>query len=177
MTHHANYFCMCLFVTHTSFAKYLFKPLLLLLFSTKPCQTFVKLHGLYVACQPPLSVGFSRQEYWSGLPFPSLGIFPTQGSDLHLLHWQVDSLLLKWSEVAQLCPTLCDPIDCSPPGSSARGFSRQEYWSGLPFPSPGDFPDPGTELRSQTQVSCIVGRCFTVWATRETLSFETFTHV
>ena len=33
-------------------------------------------------------------------------------------------------------PTLCDPIDGSPPGSSVPGFSRQEYWSGLPFPSP-----------------------------------------
>ena len=36
----------------------------------------------------------------------------------------------------QSCPTLCDPIDGSPPGSPALGFSRQEYWSGLPFPSP-----------------------------------------
>ena len=51
------------------------------------------------------------------------------------------------SEVAQLCPTLCDPMDCSPPGSSVHGILRQEYWSGLPFPSPG-FPDPGTEPSS-----------------------------
>ena len=36
----------------------------------------------------------------------------------------------------QLCPTLCDPIDGSPPGSPSLGFSRQEHWSGLPFPSP-----------------------------------------
>ena len=36
----------------------------------------------------------------------------------------------------QLCPTLCDPIDGSPPGSAALGFSRQEHWNGLPFPSP-----------------------------------------
>ena len=36
----------------------------------------------------------------------------------------------------QSCPTLCDPIDGSPPGSSFLGFSRQEHWSGLPFPSP-----------------------------------------
>ena len=35
----------------------------------------------------------------------------------------------------QLCPTLCDPIDGSPPGSPSLGFSRQEHWSGLPFPS------------------------------------------
>ena len=38
--------------------------------------------------------------------------------------------------VAQLCLTLCDPMDCSPPGFSVHGYSRQGYWSGLPFPSP-----------------------------------------
>ena len=36
----------------------------------------------------------------------------------------------------QSCPTLCDRIDGSPPGSPVLGFSRQEHWSGLPFPSP-----------------------------------------
>ena len=36
----------------------------------------------------------------------------------------------------QSCPTLCDPIDCSPPGPPSLGFSKQEHWSGLPFPSP-----------------------------------------
>ena len=36
----------------------------------------------------------------------------------------------------QLCLTLCDPIDGSPPGSPSLGFSRQEHWSGLPCPSP-----------------------------------------
>ena len=36
----------------------------------------------------------------------------------------------------QSCPTLCDPIDSSPPGSPSLGFSRQEHWSGLPFPYP-----------------------------------------
>ena len=48
--------------------------------------------------------------------------------------------------VAQLCLTLCDLMDCSLPGS--MGFPRQEYWSGLPFPSPGNLPDPGMELGS-----------------------------
>ena len=43
--------------------------------------------------------------------------------------------------VTQLCPTLCGCIDCSPLGSSVDGISRQEYWSGLPLPSPGDLPD------------------------------------
>ena len=41
------------------------------------------------------------------------------------------------SEVAQLCLTLRDPMDCSLPGSS-MGFSRQEYWSGVPLPSPNN---------------------------------------
>ena len=45
----------------------------------------------------------------------------------------------------------------------SMGFSRQEYWSGLPFPSPGDLSRP----RDRTRVSHIVGRCSTVWATRE----------
>ena len=46
--------------------------------------------------------------------------------------------------VAQSCLTLCNPMDYSPPGSS-MGFSRQQYYSGLPCPSPGDFIDPGFE--------------------------------
>ena len=50
--------------------------------------------------------------------------------------------------MAQLCLTLCDPMNCSPPGSSAREFCRQEYWNGLPFPSAGNLPDPGIELQS-----------------------------
>ena len=40
------------------------------------------------------------------------------------------------SEVAQSCLTLSDPMDCSLPGSPSMGFSRQEYWSGVPLPSP-----------------------------------------
>ena len=47
--------------------------------------------------------------------------------------------------VAQSCPTLCDPIDRSPLGSSVHGISRQEYWSGLSFPPLRDIPDPGIE--------------------------------
>ena len=50
-------------------------------------------------------------------------------------------------EFAQSCPTLCDPMDGSLPGS-AVGFSRQEYWSGLPFLSPGHLPKPGIKPRS-----------------------------
>ena len=41
----------------------------------------------------------------------------------------------------QSCPTLCDPMDCSPPGSSVHGVLQAKYWSGLPCPSPGDLHD------------------------------------
>ena len=41
--------------------------------------------------------------------------------------------------------TLCDPVDCSLPGSSVHGILRQEYWNRLPFPTLGDLPDPGIE--------------------------------
>ena len=46
------------------------------------------------------------------------------------------------------CPTLWELTDCSLLGSSVHGFSRQEYWGGLPFPPPGDLPDPGIEPTS-----------------------------
>ena len=48
-------------------------------------------------------------------------------------------------EVAQSCLTLCDPMDCR---LQSMGFSRLEYWSGLPFPSPGDIPHPRIETGS-----------------------------
>ena len=56
--------------------------------------------------------------------------------------YQEGAICKKWHAAApaakslQSCPTLCDPINGSPPGSPSLGFSRQEHWSGLPFPSP-----------------------------------------
>ena len=47
--------------------------------------------------------------------------------------------------VAQPCSTFCNSVDCYLPGSSVHGILRQEYWSGLSFPSPGDLFNPGTE--------------------------------
>ena len=69
-------------------------------------------------------------------------------------------------EVAPLCATLCDPMDCVIPWTVAyhgcippsMEFSRREYCSGLPFPSPGDLPNQGIEPRSRTQVSLTAGR-------------------
>ena len=57
---------------------------------------------------------------------------------------------------------LCTLIDCSPPGSV--GFSRLEYWNGLPFPSPGDFPDPGIKPTSLVSLAW-AGRFYTISAT------------
>ena len=45
--------------------------------------------------------------------------------------------------VPQSCPTLCNTMDCSLPGSSVLGLFQQKYWSGLPFPTSGDLPDIG----------------------------------
>ena len=45
----------------------------------------------------------------------------------------------------QSCLTLCDPTDVAHQAHLSVGFSRQEYWSGLPCPSPGNLPDPGIE--------------------------------
>ena len=52
--------------------------------------------------------------------------------------------------VTQFGRTLCDPMDCSLPAPLSMGFSRQDSWSGSPFPSSGDLPDPGMEPRSPT---------------------------
>ena len=63
-----------------------------------------------------------------------------------------------------MCSVTCPVCLFATPWSVARqdplsmGFSRQEYWSGLPFPPPGDLPDPGIK---QTLVSCIAGGFFT----------------
>ena len=50
--------------------------------------------------------------------------------------------------VAKLCPTLATPWTVACQATLSMGFSRQEYRSGLPFPSPGNLPDPGTEPKS-----------------------------
>ena len=53
--------------------------------------------------------------------------------------------------VVQLCPTLCNPMDCIACQSPlSMGFSRQEYWNGLPCPPPGDLPNLGIKPRSPT---------------------------
>ena len=51
----------------------------------------------------------------------------------------------KESEVAQSCPTLCDPMDCCLPGTSIHETFQARVLEWVPFPSPGDLPDPGIE--------------------------------
>ena len=67
----------------------------------------------------------------------------------------------------QLCLTLCDPMDCiACQAPLSMGFSRQEYWSGLPCPPPGDFPNPGMEPASLMSPT-LAGRFFTTSTTWE----------
>ena len=104
-----------------------------------------------VARQAPLSIGFPRQEYWSGLPFPPPGDLSSPGIEPESPvspTWQVDSLPLyrlvspdtldvcvhvKLLSCVRLFATPWTVAHQAPP---SMGFSRQEYWSGLPFSSP-----------------------------------------
>ena len=65
-------------------------------------------------------------------------------------NWVKDLGILTNVLAAQSCPPFCDPMDCSPLAPLSIEFSRQEYWSGLPFPIPGDLPNPGIEPRFLT---------------------------
>ena len=98
------------------FKKFIYITLLLLLLSR---FSRVRLCAIpwTAAHQASPSLGFSRQEHWSGLPFPS----PMHESE---------------SEVAQSCPTLATSRTAAHQAPPSMGFSRQEYWSGVPLPSP-----------------------------------------
>ena len=96
-----------------------------------------------VAPQAPLSMGFSRQEYWSGLPFPSPGDLPNPGMEARSPALQADALpselkgfaMLCYAKSLQSCPTLCDPIDGSLPGSPVPGIlqARTLEWVAISF--------------------------------------------
>ena len=93
-------------------------------------------------------MGFFRQEYWSGLPFPPPGNLPDRGINLHLLcllhcRWILYLMSHHWNPSAaaaaakslQSCPTLCDPRDGSPPGSTVPGIlqARTLEWGAISF--------------------------------------------
>ena len=127
-----------------------------------------------VARRSPPSMGFSRQEYWSGSLCPPPGDLPDSEIKPASPAWQVDSLPLSRQgsplqatpngeisvcmSVAQSCLTLCDPTDGSPPGSSVHGIlqARILEWVVVPFARGSCQP------RDRTLVSCTAGRFFAV---------------
>ena len=96
---------------------------------------------------------------WSKLPgtgrLGSLGLYSVE-----LEQWCESE---RESAVAQLCLTLCDPVDCSPPGSSVHGILQARIVERVAI----SFSRGSSRPRDQTQVSRIAGRCFNLWATRE----------
>ena len=131
-----------------------------------------------VAHQAPLSMEFARQEYCNGLPFPPARHLPNPGIKTmspalssRLYPWATREAQIKaiqylyrdiWSMGAkslQSCPAVCDSMDCSQPAPLSMGCSRQEYWSGLPCPPPGDPQDPGNHMNPHA----FTGRFCTSW--------------
>ena len=90
-------------------------------------------------------------------------IFKSSRPCIHRLRPWSCNLIESESEVAQSCPTFCEPTDCSLPGSSVHGIfqARMLEWVAISFSRRSSRP------RDWTWVSCIVGRRFTLWATRE----------
>ena len=82
-----------------------------------------------------------------------------------ILEFQLQHESFQWTPRTDLqsCPTLCDPMDCSPPGSSVHGFFQTGIleWVAISFSKGSSRP------RDRTWVSCTTGRFFTIWAKRE----------
>ena len=108
------------------------------------------------------SMEFLRQEYWSGLLFPSPGDLPDPEIEPGSPALQTDALPSEPqgspSEVAQSCPTLCDPMDCHLPGSSVHGIfqARALEWVAISFSRGSSQP------RDQTRVSRTAGSRFII---------------
>ena len=110
-------------------------------------------------------------------------IFPIQGSNLCLLHWQADSFSTESPRKPQRmeCACVLSCFSCvqlfvtqwtiAHQAPLSLGFSRQEYWSGLPCPPPGDIPDPELKLAPFTSPAQ-AGRFFTASATWEPQRME-----
>ena len=91
-----------------------------------------------------VAISFSRRSSWTRSfmsPALAIGFFTT--SAIWEAHWYFDGGL-----VTKSWPTLTIPRTVDRQASLSMGFFRQEYWSGLPFPFPGDLPDPGIKSRS-----------------------------
>ena len=122
-----------------------------------------------VAHRTPLSIGFSRQEFWSGLPFPFPGDLPDPGIEPRCPALQADALtseppgkphiyIQKCCLVTKMFSTLCDTMDFSPPGSLVHGISQAKIleWVAISF-SRGPFFLPGT----QSAYPALIGGFFT----------------
>ena len=126
-----------------------------------------------VAHQAPLSMGFSRQEYWSGLPCPPPGDLPNPGlrtsvsctSCISSLPTEPPGKPLRYiggGLVAQSCPTLFDPMDCSLPGSSVHGIfqARILEWVAIAFSTEIDWADvirsPISQIRRLNFKYCVL---------------------
>ena len=116
---------------------------------------------LIVAHQACLSMGILQARILDGLPCPPPGDLPGPGTEARisyvscigkrvLNHWETPHSSVKWSELKSLSRVRLFEIPWTVvyQASLSMGFSRQGYWSGLPFPSPGDHPDPGIEPTS-----------------------------
>ena len=110
-------------------------------------QLFVTLWT--VIHQTPLSMGFFRQEYWSGVPWPPPLVFPTQGSFMSpALTGGFSTTSTTWESQKLTCMLSCIQLFANLWTVALQApvlleLSRQEYWSGLPCPAPGDLPAPG----------------------------------
>ena len=126
-----------------------------------------------VVCQVPLPIGFSSQEYRSGLPFPPPGDLPQPGIEpmppassasagrfftteppvIPLIVWMPWHVKL-YAKLLQSYPTLCDPLDCNPPGSSVHGIlqARILEWVAMPSSQGSSWPRDGNCI---SYVSCI----------------------
>ena len=136
-----------------------------------------------LAHQAPLSMEFSRQECCSGCHFLVQRIFPIQGSNLCLLHWQADSFSTEPPRKPQRmeCACVLSCFSCvqlfvtqwtiAHQAPLSLGFSRQEYWSGLPCPPPGDLPNQEIKPAPLT-FPALAGRFLTTSATWEPQRME-----
>ena len=94
------------------------------------------------AHQAPPSMGFSRQEYWSGLPLPS----PITST---ILFKRLMLKISKWVlHIGSSRQTLWTSWTVPHQAPLSMGFPKQEYWRRLPLPSPGDLPEPGIKPKS-----------------------------